>query len=214
MIEIELNNEELFLLTEKRKDVWEKIIRETLHFVKMRPDKSMYDLIALILFLKLCKGKPFMLRGVSGIAIPNYPKNSSIDITIQPANFIKQLEEYLIKRCDEDIQFYYRWALRYEGEDFFAIDNLQNIIEYEKQKKHNLTNNRKYGEIADRLLDSLESQFWYDAKTITKTQKYVLIFNILVALDVIPAQEGLPDNDKLRAISNYLKSYQTLIKNM
>lgn len=34
MIEIELNNEELFLLTEKRKDVWEKIIRETLHFVK------------------------------------------------------------------------------------------------------------------------------------------------------------------------------------
>lgn len=201
----------IHLLCENKQEVLSSIIQNAQILVTSRPEKSLYDLISLILFFKLCKNNPFILSGTNNINIPNHPKGSQFNIEIQPAKIIDQLEEYLIITCDKDIQEYYRCVLNYKGKDFFTINNLQNIIEYENLKRNNPTNNQKYGELAKRILDDLNSLFWNDEKDITLTQKYSFIYNILCKIGLIELEEELSDNDKLHKIAKYLKSYDTFI---
>lgn len=203
---------ELDILCIEKAEVLAKIINDTKSFVNSRLDKSLSNLFSLILFLKTCKGNTFSIEGILNRNIPDALKGSLFKIQIEPCNLVLRLEEYILSKCDEDIQAYYRWALKYEGEDFFSENNLVNIINYENLKLNNPTKNQLYGELASRLLDKLNTHFWNDNKNINLTQKYSLIYRILTAVKAIPFEEGASDNEIQHKIAKYLKAYNTFIE--
>lgn len=203
---------ELDILCIEKADVLAKIINDTKSFVKSRLDKSLSNLFSLILFLKTCKGNTFSIQGILNKNTPYARKGSLFKVKIEPCNLVLRLEEYILSKCDEDIQAYYRWALKYEGEDFFSENNLNNIINYENLKLNNPTKNQLYGELASRLLDKLNTHFWNDNKNINLTQKYSLIYRILTAVKAIPFEEGATDNDIQHKIAKYLTAYNKFIE--
>lgn len=196
-----------------KSDIIESIIAKGRKHVELRYDKSLYDLISLILFLKRCKNNDFVLLGTNEISTKELPKGGEYQAKITPSNFINRLEEYLLNKCDEVIQAFYRLVLHYNGEDFFSLENLSNIIEYENLKLNKPRNNQQYGELAQMILDQLNKYFWNDERNITLTQKYVLIYDILIQVKAIPIEEGLNNNDKQHKIAKYLKAYNLFIEN-
>lgn len=203
---------EFDILCIEKAEILGMIINDTKKFVSSRLDKSLSSLFSLILFLKTCKGNTFSMQGTLNTNIPNALKGSLFKVQIEPCNLVLRLEEYILSKCDEDIQAYYRWALKYEGEDFFSENNLVNIINYENLKQNNPTKNQLYGELASRLLDKLNTHFWNENTNINLTQKYSLIYRILTAVKAIPFEEGASDNEIQHKIAKYLKAYNTFIE--
>lgn len=100
------NISELDILCIEKAEILAKIITDTKSFVNSRLDKSLSNLFSLILFLKTCKGNPFSMQGILNTNIPDARKGSLFKIQIEPCNLALRLEEYILSKCDEDIQAY------------------------------------------------------------------------------------------------------------
>lgn len=195
-----------------KSEILESIKEDTKHYISRSQDNSCYDLITLLAFLKLCKDKPIYLSGECCTSCANHPKGSMYKIELKPANFIPFLIQKLTDYCDCEIKAYYSFKLNIT-ENFCSIENLLKIKEFEENSPiYYPDKNRRYGEVATRLIELLDHSFWNDIQELTLTDKYAFIFDLICEIGLIPIEPETTDNEKLHKISKYLESYDKFIE--
>lgn len=202
----------LFNLIKEKDDYLKNVIFQMTHYIKTHSDKSLSDLISLLLFLMTCGDKTFKLEGEDCIGIKNL-KGVAYKENIEPSLFIGYLQDKLKSFFDEDIKSFYRIMLNIsEDEDFFSIENLYLMKEFESLKINYPNNNRLYGEIASKLLIDFDTNFWNGNTSLLQIDKYAFIYDMLCELEVIKEDEDASCNEKQNKISKYLYSYNSFIE--